>query len=203
VQTLTETLLAQGWARAAKAALALLFLGLGCWQFGSGLYIAAKAEVAQILLERAWVKTLESGAEQKPWGWADTWPVAKITVPGLGESAIVLDKVSGQALAFGPGLMPNRPEPGAPGVAIIAAHKDTHFSFLKRLKAGQELVVETRKAGHLLFRVTGFEVVDTRKGLVIQNSPTPHLILSTCYPFDALISNTPYRYLVYAELVLN
>src|SRR5262245_47098453 len=65
---------------------------------GQGLWIHAKALLAQVLLERAFAVTLETGQDTKPWSWADTWPVARITVPRLGKGAIALNGSSGQAL---------------------------------------------------------------------------------------------------------
>lgn len=187
----------------AAAVLACIFVGAGVWQLGGGLIIAAKAKVAQILLEDAWAETLETHAPRKPWPWADTWPVAKLTVPRLQESAIVLDKVSGQALAFGPGLMPNFAAIGAPGTAVIAAHRDTHFAFLKSLETGDIIEAETAGGALVRFRVTGAEVVDARHPLALLQGETPRLLLSTCYPFDTIASRTPFRFLVSAEKIEN
>ena len=38
-------------------ALAALIAATGAWQLGQGLYIHAKAQLAQVLLERAWQRT--------------------------------------------------------------------------------------------------------------------------------------------------
>ena len=84
---------------------------------GQGLWIHAKAIVAQVLLERAFAQTLATGQDAKPWPWADTWPVARIEVPRLGKSAIVLHGSSGQALAFGPGQLERTPPAGEPGTS--------------------------------------------------------------------------------------
>ena len=152
-----------------------------------------------MLLERAWRQTQDGEKPVKPWPWADTWPVARLSVPALGETAIVLETTSGQALAFGPGRMTGMADFGAPGFSVIAAHKDTHFAFLKDLAAGETLLVETRSGDTHYYRVTGHEIVDTRKPLYVNTAPGSHLVLSTCYPFDALAAQTPFRYLVYAE----
>src|SRR5690606_26269675 len=63
------------------AAAILLCLGFGTWQLGQAAYIKAKAELAQVLLERAWSKTLQDGKPHKAWAWADMWPIAKIEFP--------------------------------------------------------------------------------------------------------------------------
>ena len=47
--------------------LPLLLAIAGLILFGQGAYIHAKAMLAQVLLERAFEKTITSGRETKPW----------------------------------------------------------------------------------------------------------------------------------------
>ena len=109
--------------------------------FGQGAYIHAKALLAQVLLERAFAATIATGRDDKPWSWADTWPVARIEVKRLDASAIVLAGSSGQALAFGPGHVELTADAGERGVAVYSAHRDTHFRFLKDVRIGDEIAV--------------------------------------------------------------
>jgi len=102
----------------------LLLALIGLILFGQGAYIHAKARVAQVLLERAFEKTIATGRETKPWSWADTWPVARIEVKRLHARAIVLEGSSGQALAFGPGHVERTPDAGERGVAVYSAHRE-------------------------------------------------------------------------------
>src|SRR6202521_4634000 len=139
---------------------ASLFLALaGLVLFGQGAYIHAKALLAQVLLERAFSETIASGREVKPWSWADTWPVARIEVPRIGASAIVLAGSSGQALAFGPGHVELSSEAGEPGVAVYSAHRDTHFRFLKDVVVGDAIDVTRRDGRTFRYRVDGSAVV--------------------------------------------
>jgi sortase A len=62
--------------------LALVLIGL--WQTGSGAWIYMKAQLAQVLLQRAWAGTLAGQRHVKPWPWADTWPIARLVVSSLG-----------------------------------------------------------------------------------------------------------------------
>src|SRR5712672_65525 len=119
--------------------LPILLAVIGLILFGQGAYIHAKALLAQVLLERAFEKTVATGRETKPWLWADTWPVARIEVKRLHASTIVLAGSSGQALAFGPGHVERTPEAGERGVAVYSAHRDTHFAFLKNVTVGDEI----------------------------------------------------------------
>src|SRR3954463_13863587 len=125
---------------------ALLLALAGLILFGQGAYIHAKAALAQQLLQRAFNETIASGHPTKPWSWADTWPVARIEVERLHASTIALAGSSGQALAFGPGHVELTPDAGERGVAVYAAHRDTHFRFLRDVAMGDEIDV-TRSDG--------------------------------------------------------
>ena len=56
--------------------------GLAAWHAAHAGYLHGKAWLGQRLLERAWVQSARSGADVRPWPWADTHPVARIVVPG-------------------------------------------------------------------------------------------------------------------------
>ena len=167
----------------------------GAWEAGHGVWIHAKAQLAQYLLQRAWTRTLEGERDARPWPWADTWPVARLRVPAHGVDLIVLDGVSGRTLAFAPGH--GGPLPGAAGTAVISGHRDTHFRFLAAVKTGEEIVVETPGRPAARFRVVETAVVDSRTA-VLRAADGPALALLTCYPFDALRAGGPLRWVVTA-----
>jgi sortase A len=179
-------------------ACALLFAG--AILIGQGLWIHAKAVFAQILLERAFAQTLATGEAVKPWSWADTWPVARVEIPRLGKSEIVLAGSSGQALAFGPGQVERTPAAGEPGTAIYSAHRDTHFAFLGDVVIGDEVVVTRRDGATFRFRVTGTSVVRWDGSGIDPYAVGRHLVLATCWPLDGKFAG-PLRYLVHAEII--
>ncbi|MBN9044210.1 MAG: class GN sortase [Rhizobiales bacterium] len=184
--------------RAPITLLASLLIASGLILAGHGIWIHAKAFAAQILLERAFSQTLATGRPVKPWSWADTWPVARIEVPRLGAEAIALKGASGQALAFGPGHLDDTPDAGDAGTAVYAAHRDTHFAFLKDIKVG-DLIRITRADGRVAaFRVRRMAVARWDEAWIDPHAAGRHLVLATCYPFDAITSG-PMRYLVYAD----
>jgi sortase A len=172
---------------------------VGLILFGQGAYIHAKALVAQVLLERAFTETLARGRDVKPWSWADTWPVARIEVKRLHAAAIVLAGSSGQALAFGPGHVENTADAGEPGVAVYAAHRDTHFRFLGDVITGDDINVTRRDGRTFRYRVTGTSVVRFDGSGIDAQADGYHLALSTCWPLDA-ITPGPLRYVVHAAL---
>ena len=167
--------------------------------FGHGLYIFAKAELAQVLLHRAWARTQSSGEPIPPWPWADTHPVARLTAPTRGADVLVLSGASGRSLAFGPGHLPGSANPGEPGNSVIVAHRDTHFRFLKRIVIGDLLIAEKSDGTHRRFKVRRTYVVDFHALDIPRDTPVPTLTLVTCFPFDAINPGGPLRYVVVAE----
>jgi sortase A len=180
--------------------LAVMLVICGAVLVGQSVWIHAKALLAQILLERAFAQTLATGQAVKPWSWADTWPVARVSLPRLGKSAIVLAGASGQALAFGPGHVERTPAAGEAGTAVYSGHRDTHFDFLGEIALGDEIRV-TRSDGHeFRFRVTSTSVVRWDASGIDPSAPGRGLALVTCWPLDGKFVG-PLRYVVHAEMM--
>jgi len=178
----------------------LLLTLAGLILFGQGAYIHAKALLAQVLLQRAFSETIASGRDTKPWSWADTWPVARIEVKRIGASAIVLAGSSGQALAFGPGHVESTANAGERGVAIYSAHRDTHFRFLRDVRVGDEIDVTRRDGKTFRYRADSHSVVRFDQFGIDPLSNDYELVLSTCWPLDA-VTGGPDRYLLHATLI--
>lgn len=180
-------------------AIALLILGsaIAAW----GAYMPAKAALAQVLLERAWVRVQNGETNAKPWPWADMSPLAEIEIPKLHQRVIVLEGASGEAMAFGPGHMPNTPEIGAHGTSVVAAHRDTQFSSLGALRQGDDIIATTRDGKRIFFRVSAARVVKANVSDLdpADGGPTgARLALVTCYPFTGVL-HSPLRYVVIGE----
>ena len=160
------------------------------------LWIPVKAELAQHLLERAWLRTLAGEPDAKPWPWADTRAVAVLEVPRLGLREVVLEGSTGRNLAFGPTLVNTRRLEESPD-RVLSGHRDTHFNFLKELKTGD--LLRLRTATEIRdYRVSWQEAVDSRhQQLVIDNS-MDRLTLLTCYPFETPSAGGPLRWVVTA-----
>ncbi len=173
---------------------------VGVLLFGHGAVIHAKAIVAQVLLERAFRQTIATGRPIKPWSWADTVPVARIEIRRLGVSTIALAGSSGQALAFGAGHVEGTAEPGEPGIAVYSAHRDTHFRFLRDVRTGDEIEVTRRDGRTFRYRTDSARVVRFDASGIDPVTDGSELVLSTCWPFDALTPG-PERYILHARLV--
>jgi sortase A len=167
---------------------------------GQGVYIHAKALVAQTLLERAFAQTIASGDNVKPWSWADTWPVARIEIKRLNANTIALAGSSGQALAFGPGHVELTPNAGERGVAVYSAHRDTHFRFLKDVAIGDEILVTRSDGKRFRYRADKTSVVRFDASGIDPRSDGYELALSTCWPFDA-VTPGPMRYILRASMI--
>ena len=85
----------------------------------------------------------DPAARVKPWPWADTHPVARLIVPAHRVELLVLAGANGRTLAWGPGHVEGTAAPGDAGNAVVTAHRDTHFAFLRDLVPGDRIVVET------------------------------------------------------------
>lgn len=180
--------------------LSVLFFAGAAVMLGKSSWIYLKAEVAQVLLERAFTQSIISGAPVKAWSWADTWPVAKLAVPRIGASAIVLDGSTGEALAFGPGHLHETPRIGERGTPVIAAHRDFHFRFLEDVKVGDEIELTRTDGLRFRYRVVNTRVVEWDKSGIDRHAPGFNLVLSTCYPFHEVTPGRQ-RYLVDAVMV--
>lgn len=168
--------------------------------FGESMQIKAKAMLAQRLIERAWLRTLEQGAIQRPWYWADTWPVARLRSSHLARDLFVLSGANGGALAFGPGHFEATAMPGREGASVVAGHRDTHFRFLEHLRVDDRFEVQDMAGNWSTYVVTERLIVDTRDSAVWTVAPDrDELHLMTCYPFDAIAPGGPLRLVVIAE----
>lgn len=184
-------------------AVSLAFAGIfafGLFEAGSAAIIPAKAVVAQLLLDRAFERSLALGRPVKPWPWADMAPAARISVPRLGLSAIALDSGSGQALAFGPTFLPGTAAPGEPGTSVVAAHRDTHFRGLGGIRIGDTIVAQGLNGRSTTYRVESTQVTRWDRFAVSSDRWTPRLALVTCYPFGST-EHGPLRFVVLAMKV--
>ncbi len=176
----------------------LLCIILAGFCIADGLYIKAKAVLANHLLIRAWEKTVALDKPVKPWPWADTWPVARLRVERLGIDCIILEGESGEVLAFGPGHLSESAKPATRGNCVLVGHRDTSFGFLKNLRKGDILTLH-----NIHQQQQSYEVVSTTvkkaNDLFVEQTVTPWLTLITCYPFNGLRAGTDQRFVVFAR----
>jgi sortase A len=176
-----------------------LFLCTGLFFLGKGLFIFAKAQLAQVLLEGSWKAVLEGKEKVKPWPWADFTPVASLYFPDEKYKTIVVSGASGTSLAFAPGHLDGSAEPGTKGNCVIYGHRETHFRILENLVAGESIFLITQDGREKEYQVTDLRVIDKSETIVTARSYDERLTLVTCYPFKALAPG-PKRYVVVAKV---
>jgi sortase A len=174
-------------------------LALAVALLAAGFWLPAKAELAQHLLNRAWQRTADGDAMAKPWPWADTHPVARLTLPNSNEPLTVLAGASGRNLAFAPTLLDGSAPPGTHGVTVIAGHRDTHFRRLATLALGDHFTLERPDGSSLTYEVANLDVIDSERAELRLDADESIVVLVTCYPFEAVTPGGSLRYVVTAR----
>ncbi len=187
--------------KALRIVCALLLITGACLS-GRALYMHAKAELAGILVRRAWQHSVQSGHPQAPWPWADTHPVARIRIPRLGYDEIVLEGASPRTLAFGPAHLMNGTGLGEPGNLVLAGHRTSWFRPLENIAQGDTIQIQWFDAhrGGLqerTYTVNRISVVEPQDTASLAPTPEDELTLITCYPFGRS-PRSPQRYIVRA-----
>ncbi len=182
--------------------IALLLVIVGGSLCARALYLHAKAELAGILIRRAWDRNIASGQPNKPWPWADTHPVARLQVPRLGYDEIVLEGATPRTLAFGPAHMLSGADLGEPGNLLLAGHRTSWFRSLEGIRDGDNILLDSYDARrhavrHQTYTVSFTRVIDPHDTALIAPTADDALTLITCYPFGAR-PTSPQRFIVRA-----
>lgn len=131
--------------------------------------------------------TLESGV------------LTRISIPSIDLSAVVVEGTDLASLMVGPGHLVGTAEPGAPGNAVISAHRDTFFRHIMKLSPGDRIIIE-RDGRSFTYAVEGFKIVKPDDISVKAPTDDNRLTLITCdpayYPGPA-----PQRLVVVSKLV--
>jgi sortase A len=168
--------------------LCALLLLAGAFLTGRAAYLHAKAELASILIRRAWDEEVQTGKSRAPWPWADTHPVARLRIPRLDYDEIILEGATPRTLAFGPARMLSGANLGEAGNLLLAGHRTSWFRSLETIKQGDEIDVEWADAhgGGLRARTYTVElirIVEPQDTSLLAPTAEEALTLITCYPF--------------------
>ena len=165
-------------------------------------YLCAKAELAGVLIHRAWDENVRTGKSRPPWLWADAYPAARLRIPRLGYDEIVLDAATPRTLAFGPARLLSGAALGEPGNLEVAGHRDTWFRSLESIAVGDTIEVQwvesrTHRLRQRTYTVTNIDVVHPEDTSLLAQTPDDALTLITCYPFSRS-PRSPLRFIVRA-----
>jgi sortase A len=126
-------------------------------------------------------------------------PLAELTIPRLGVSAVVLQGTDDRTLRRGIGHIETTPLPGAPGNIGIAGHRDSFFRSLRNIQVGDDIQLDMPDA-RVRYRVSWFRIVHPDEVGVIDPTEDDVLTLVTCYPFW-FVGSAPDRFVVRASRV--
>lgn len=125
--------------------------------------------------------------------------VAKLDIPTIALTALVVDGVDAQTLRRAVGRIPSSSLPGEPGDVALAGHRDTDFRALGALALGDALILRTAD-GEYQYEVESIRIVTPQRVDVLTPADHPTLTLVTCYPFH-FVGPAPQRYIVRAREV--
>src|SRR5438874_3348091 len=128
--------------------IALLVLLGGVLLSGRAVYLHAKAELASVLIHRAWEQSVQSGKPHTPWPGADTHPLGRLRIPRLGYDEIILEGATPRTLAFGPARLFSGAPMGEPGNVVLAGHRTSWFRSLEGIRPGDTIQLEWFDARH-------------------------------------------------------
>lgn len=127
---------------------------------------------------------------------------ARIHIPKIGITKVLVEGATRSALTKGPGHYAGTPLPGTPGAVAIAGHRTTWgapFHNVDKLRRGDVIVVQSA-AGRYRYQVTRSVVVTPRDTEVLFGDPDSdaehQLVLTTCEPKYSAAK----RLIVFADL---
>lgn len=123
--------------------------------------------------------------------------VARLRIPALGVSDIVVNGTDTDSLKRGPGRYLGSAMPGEGELVYVAGHRTTYgapFSRIDRIRKGDRVFLEL-PYGTFEYRVTGQRIVAATQLSVLRSKGYEQLALQACHPrFFAT-----HRYIVYAK----
>jgi len=166
-------------------------------------YLHVKADLASLLIHRAWGARALRGETRSPWPWADTHPIARLQIPRLGYDEIVLEDANSRTLAFGPGRLLSAAAPGEPGNIVLAGHRTSWFKPLEGIKLGDAIELQwfdgrTQRLAQRTYTVQEINVVSPDDVRLLMPTLDDALTLITCYPFN-YSARSPRRYVIRAS----
>jgi sortase A len=124
--------------------------------------------------------------------------VARLRMPRIGETAVVVKGSAPEDLREGPGLYDGTTFPGAPGTTAIAGHRTTYgapFRHIDGLRRGDDIILELPYAT-FTYRVEGTRIVKPSDIGVVRRVGYDRLVLSACHPLFSAAK----RIVVFARL---
>jgi LPXTG-site transpeptidase (sortase) family protein len=170
----------------------IAILGYAGFQYGAMIY-------EQRQLQTRWREQQQRAEEQHSRAALRESNLARISIPSIQLSAIIVEGTDQASLLMGPGHLIGTAEPGEPGNAVVSAHRDTFFRKIMNLTPGTTVLIE--RGGRIFtYAVEGMKIVKANDRSVAAPTSDNRLTLVTCdpayYPGPA-----PQRLVVFSKLV--
>ena len=157
-----------------------------------------KAIIGQHYLEVAWKESLKSNKLSKPWKSADFYMIGELKVPKLKVSRVILNSVSGEAMAWSIGRVTNLNHAIDKQPIILAGHRDSHMQFMSELNIGDNIELMMSDGNVRSYIISKTEVSSKPEMSLSPISLNREiLILTTCWPFNSVQSGDQ-RYIIFA-----
>jgi len=182
---------------------ALLITGsLFCLHAG---WLPVKGWLSHKLISHSWHQSIDLQQKVKPWPWADTYPIAKLSFERLNKSVVVLNGGDPTTLAFSAGAVAPFNQAQSAQPFVVAGHRDSHFSFLEEVLMNDIISLADKYGQSQLYQVEAIDIVDASSGELPVLADDSQLVLITCYPFTDFSSdvdnNRNERYVITAKLL--
>ena len=168
--------------------ISLLIIGSSLCLHASWLPI--KGWLSEQLISYSWHQATLSQQKIKPWPWADTYPIAKISFERLNKKVVVLNGGDPTTLAFSAGAIAPFNQASGTQPFVVAGHRDSHFSFLNEVLMNDIISLADKYGQNQLYQVEAIDIVDASTGKLPMLAEDSPLVLITCYPFEALGSGS-------------
>lgn len=122
--------------------------------------------------------------------------IGLLEVPKLGKELPIVEGTDPDALMKGVGHLTDSVFPGQNEQILLSGHRDTVFKKFAELEVGDTFIVQM-PYGEYEYEIRDTEIVDADDTTVIRSMGEEVLVVSTCYPFDAL-GAAPERFVFYA-----
>jgi len=183
--------------RAHRAArlVARVLLITGLLALGYAAYVVIDTKAYQAIEQKRFEQARQDAAAAP--ALVDGVSIGEIQIPRLELAAMVVQGDSAAILQRAVGHLADTALPGEPGNVVLAGHRDTFFRPLKRVRAGDAIMLKTRN-GDFEYLVESTAVVRPSDLQVIQPTNGRTLTLITCFPFS-YVGPAPDRFIVRAR----
>ena len=125
--------------------------------------------------------------------------VGQLEIPRLDLSVAVFEGDDAGILKLGAGHIPQTALPPGSGNIGIAAHRDTYFRLLRKIRLN-DVIERKTPVGASRYAVTDTKIVRPSDTWVLSRAPGRDLTLVTCYPFY-YTGSAPKRFIVHAHKI--